>query len=63
MALSLLACVAAGRPRVAKSRKALLKQQERERLALPELVGSRYIRPIKTRIITMIRMMPSPPPG
>ena len=27
------------------------------------LVGSRYIGPIRTKKIMMIRMMPSPPPG
>jgi hypothetical protein len=31
--------------------------------ALLRALCSRYIRPIRTKIITMIRMMPSPPPG
>jgi hypothetical protein len=46
--------------------KARLKQpiwRLRTPLTLLRALCSRYIRPIRTKIITMIRMMPSPPPG
>ena len=34
-----------------------------ERVALRSCLSGRYIRPIRTRITTMIRMRPTPPPG
>lgn len=61
VALSLVACVAAGRARGAKAGKALQNSPLPSGVLCPArlLLDSRYIRPIRTRMTTMIRMMPS----